>query len=147
MKYKYSSRITLWVVRFFMLVLVALLFGAPGLVKTYVAFRGMAAFRGHVLLAAFYVCAPAAGLALYAMDRLLLRFLREEVFAPGNARLTRLVSLCCAWVGIVTLVAGCWYPPLLFVAVLMSVLFLAVLVVTHMLEAATAIREENDLTI
>lgn len=147
MKSNRSIMVTLWVVRFFMIVLGVLLFLAPWLTTLYINFRHMAQIHRIVILSAFYCCTPPAGIALWSMNQLLKSFLRGEVFTRSNVSLVRRVSVCCAAVALITLAAGFGYPPLFFVAVLMAVLFLCVLVVANLLEAAAVIREENDLTI
>lgn len=147
MNYKMSARIMLWAVRFFMLVLIALVFLAPKLIHWYIDIRRMEEVLGTVILVAFYACMPSVALALWTMDRLLRRFSKGDVFTVSNVGLIRLISVCCALVAVATVCGGIGYPPLWFVALLMAFLCLAVLVVAQVLEAATAIREENDLTI
>ncbi len=147
MKYQKSAKITLWTVRFFMLCLLGLVVSAPWIAYWYADLRHLGAVRSDLLLATFYVCVPAAAYALWAMHRLLLRFIQKDVFTKGNVRLVRGISLCCAVVAVVTALGALNYPPFIFITVLMAFLFLAVMVVSHVLEAATAIREENDLTI
>lgn len=147
MQYQKSARVTLWAVRLFLVCLVGLLFGTPALIRWYAGLRRMPAELGRAISIAFYVCAPAAGAALLAMHRLLRRIMAGQVFTLHNVRLVRLVSLCCAWVALACLSCGFVYPPLLFVFIMMAFLCLMVLVVSHVLGAATALREENDLTI
>lgn len=147
MNYKLSARIMLWAVRFCMLALVALAVFAPKVVQWYVGIRRMEDVLGTVILVAFYACTPSVALALWTMDRLLRRFTKGDVFTHANVGLIRLISVCCALVAVATICGGIGYPPLWFVALLMAFLCLAVLVVAQVLDAATAIREENDLTI
>ncbi len=147
MNYKMSARIMLWAVRFFMLALAALIFLAPKITHWYIDIRRMEEVLRTVILVAFYACVPPVALALWTMDRLLRRFTKGDVFTASNVGLIRLISVCCALVAVATVCGGIGYPPLWFVALLMAFLCLAVLVVAQVLEAATAIREENDLTI
>lgn len=147
MKSQTSTKTTLWAVRFFMLVLLALAVFAPKIVHWYVGIRLMEPTLGPVILVSLYACVPAAAAALWSMDRLLFRFIRGEVFTKSNVRRIRLISVCCALVSLVTVCGGVAYPPLWIVALLMAFLCLAVLVVAQILDAATIIQEENDLTI
>ncbi len=147
MKYQKSAKITLWAVRFFMLCLLILSVAAPWIARWYTGFRHLGGVSCSLLLVTYYVCVPAAGYALWAMQTLLQHILCGEVFTRGNVRLVRGISLCCAIVAITTTLGTINYQPFVFVAVIMSFLFLVVRVVAHVLEAATEIREENDLTI
>ena len=58
---------------------------------------------------------------------------------------TALVSILA--VALICLPAAVFYPPLVFMAVIMAFLALVVNVVGSVMNAAVAIREENDLTI
>ncbi len=147
MKYQKSAQITLWTVRFFMLCLLALTVTAPRIAHWYADLRHMGAVSSKLLLATFYVCVPSVAYALWAMHLLLLRFIKGIVFTRSNVNLVRGVSLCCAIVAVATFLGAFNYPPFIFIAVLMAFLFLAVQVIANILEAATALREENDLTI
>ncbi len=147
MKYQKSAKVTLWTVRFFMLCLLALVITAPWITHQYANIRHMKAISQNLLLVTFYVCVPSVAYALWAMHLLLLRFIKGIVFTRSNVNLVRGVSLCCAIVAVATFLGAFNYPPFIFIAVLMAFLFLAVQVVSHVLDAATALREENDLTI
>ena len=147
MKYQKSAKITLWTVRFFMLCLLALAITAPWITQYYVKYRNMKPVSQHSLLATFYACVPSVAYALWAMHLLLLRFIKGLVFTRGNVNLVRSVSLCCAIVAAVTLLGALDYLPFIIITALMAFLFLAVQVIANILEAATAMREENDLTI
>ena len=48
---------------------------------------------------------------------------------------------------LITAVAGCFYPALLFIFLIMLFLWLLMQVVASVLSAAATLREENDLTI
>lgn len=146
-KYQKTARLSRWVTRFFMLVLLAALFTMPRFTQWYVSFRVMTEQAGFVLLAAFYVCAVPSALALWQIDRLLGSICAGRVFLEENSRRVSRVSLCCAAVCLVTAAAGFVYPPLFFIAVVMLFLCLLVNVVASVLAAATELREENDLTI
>ena len=81
------------------------------------------------------------------IDGLLRNILKEQVFLRENVRRIRIVQWCCGIVGLICIPAACCYYPLIFLVVIMGFLSLVVSVVTSVMEAAVAIREENDLTI
>ncbi len=146
-KYYRCAQVTRYIDWFFLGILGALLFLMPKSVSFYVGMRHMSKACGDAILIAFYLCAPLAGYCLGAMQVLLRRISVGEVFLRKNASLVRSVSWCCSAVAAITLAACFWYPPLVVVTILMLFLFLAVRVVADVLEAAAAMREEQDLTI
>ena len=81
------------------------------------------------------------------MDRLVSNILHQAVFVTENVRFLRRIRWCCAAVSLVCLIAGLFYQPLLFLAVIMAFLALTVSVVKNVMAAAVEIREENDLTV
>lgn len=142
-----TARLSQWVARVFMLILFSLLFLMPAFSRWYVKLRDMTQLDGTTILAAFYLCVPACFAALFLIDRLLQNIRRSRVFLEENTRFVRRIALCCAAVCLVTGAAGFVYPPLLFITVIMLFLCLLLNVVASVLSAATALREENDLTI
>ena len=80
-------------------------------------------------------------------DELLTNICADRVFLADNAHLVSQVGWCCATVCVITAVAGCFYPALLFICLIMLFLWLLMKVVASVLSAAAALREENDLTI
>lgn len=145
--YKKTARLSQWIARLFMLILLASLFLMPSFVRWYARVRLLTPTARTVLLAAYYLCAVPASFALTQIDILLRNICRDQVFILQNCRIVSRVALCCAVVSVITLASGFVYPPLLFVAVLMLFLGLLVYVVSNVLSAAAALREENDLTI
>ena len=120
---------------------------APQLLARYMQWRALPQQVGAVILIAFYVCCVPAVLALLCLLRILQSIRRMRMFTPQNTALLRVVSWCCLAVAFVTLAAGYWYFPLLFVTAAMLFIFLIVRVVCSLLIAATALKEENSLTI
>lgn len=146
--YKFSSRITLYASRFVMLVMVLLLLTFPFLVERYHQhFRLLLASERTAIIAAFYVCALPVLLALWNMDQLLRNILREQLFILENVQHIRIVRWCCVAVSFVCLCAAFGFPSLIFLAIIMAFLSLAITVVGQVMKAAVVIREENDLTI
>ncbi len=146
-KSKISAAITLWANRAVALLLAVLLFTLPMLLDWYCQYRSLTALERTALTVAFYVCSVVVALALWNMDSLLRAIRREEVFVKENVRRIRVVQWCCAAVCLICIPAALCYYPLVFMVIVMGFLFLTVGVVCRVMEAAVAIREENDLTI
>ena len=96
---------------------------------------------------AFYLCVPFAAAALYCLTRLMWEILHDRVFEKKNVRFLGVVSLCCLGVLAVTAVFGTRYVPLFIISLAMGVVGILVRVVQTVMNAAVALREENDLTI
>ena len=142
-----SPKVVLWVNRFIFLVLLALLPTMPFILNWYSTIRTLNTAEYLAILIAFYICAVIAGVALWKIDRLLRNILQEDVFVRRNIRHIRCIQWCCALVSLVCLPACFFYLPLVFMTVIMAFLSLVMSVLVKTMEAAVAIREENDLTI
>ncbi|MBQ7801762.1 MAG: DUF2975 domain-containing protein [Oscillospiraceae bacterium] len=142
-----SAKLTLWVNRLIALALLALLPLMPRLLDWYQTLRPLGQRSGAAILIGFYCCVPAVALALWDLDRLLRNILGREVFVRRNVSSIRRIRWCCLAVALICLPAAVFYPPLVFMVVIMTFLTLVVSVVASVLNAAVAIREENDLTI
>lgn len=138
---------TLALVLLFAAVLIALLFAAPRLVANYAAWRALPADESAALLTGFYLCAPPAGISLVCLYLLLQGIRKDRIFTDSSSRLMGIVSWCCVAVTVITGIAGFWYMPLFFVTIAMAFLFLIVRVIRGCFIAATALQEENSLTI
>ena len=148
MKKKISPAVvTLWANRTVALIVFALLFALPPLLDAYGKIRIVLPQERAATLVAFYICAAITGYALWQMDSLLRSILKGQVFIPKNVERIRAVQYCCGLVSLVCLPAAVYSYPLIFVVVIMAFLCLAVSVVSQVMGAAVAIREENDLTI
>jgi len=142
-----SARITLWVNRIIIVLLLALLPSMPWLLNWYNSTRILTPAKYYAILIGFYCCAIVVAPALWKMDKLLRNILREKVFVRENVRLIRFIRGCCAAVSLICLPAGCIYYPLIFMVVIMAFLCLAVSVLVQVMDAAVSLREENELTI
>lgn len=142
-----SGKITLWVNRFLFLAMVVLCFTMYRLLTWYAGIQQLPWQVSAVILAAFYLCVPVAGYALWSIERLLGSILTGEVFIQKNVRRIRRIRWCCAGISGLCLPAAFFYPPLFFVVVMMAFLALMVSVVKTVFAAAVELREENDLTI
>ena len=128
--------------------MVALLFVLPDFLDWYVTLRpAMNDSAQKALIWGFYCCAPAVFFALWELDRLLRSILVRQVFILGNVRSISRVRWCCLAVSLVCLPAAVWYPPIVFMSIIMFFLTLILSVLANVMAAAVEIREENDLTV
>lgn len=142
-----TATVTLWANRTVMLILGGLLFAMPKLVDWYGRARLLPGRVQAAIVIAFYCCAVVVAIALWQMDALLRAIRAEQVFITKNVQRIRVVQWCCGITSLICMPAACFYYPLVFVAIIMAFLFLVVSVVSQVMAAAVAIREENDLTI
>ena len=142
-----SPRVTLWVNRIIFCLLVALLPSMPFILRWYSSIRALTVTEYYAIMVAFYICAVITGAALWKMERLLQNILHDEVFVRQNIGYIRWIQWCCGLVSLVCIPAAFFYLPLIFMVIIMAFLCLVISVVIKTMEAAVAIREENDLTI
>lgn len=121
--------------------------GLYPLLGWYQTLRPLGLHAAAAIFFGYYLCVPAVLTALWNMDRLLGNILRGRVFVEENVRRIGRVCWCCAAVAVVSLVAGMFYQPLLFLTAIMVFLSLTVSVVRSVMAAAVEMREENDLTV
>ena len=91
-----SAKITLWCNRFIALVVFALIFAMPTLIKWYDEFRTLQPGRPLAILICFYCCVPAVLIALWCIDKLLVNILDGMVFTHKNVSYIRRIRWCCA---------------------------------------------------
>ncbi len=142
-----STKITLWVNRIIALAAVVLIFALPALLEWYMTIRRMGNHVPIAIAAAYYCCTPAVLYAQWCMERLLKNIQAEKVFIRANVRYVRRVRWCCLAVSLICVPAAFFYPPLIFMVVIMGFLALVVSVAKNILAGAVELREENDLTI
>lgn len=141
------ASVTLWVNRLIFAAVAVLLFAINPLIRWYCNFRILTEAEQTAITAAFYCCAVVVFFALWNMDRLLTSILGGQVFISGNVSRLRRIQLCCGLVSLICIPASFAYMPLIFMVIIMAFLCLCVGVVSCVMDAAVAIREENDLTI
>lgn len=144
---KLSVHITLWANRAVGMVLFSLLFLLPCILEWYAGFRYLSQGDRLTVTVCFYCCTVVIGWALWNLDCLLRSILSGEVFTRKNVRALRHVQWCCGIVAVLCVTATFAYLPLVFLSAIMGFLFLTICVVSNVMDAAVAIREENDLTI
>ncbi len=148
MKHKnLAARVSLWVTRAICALLAVLVFVMPGIISWYSGLRPLVVEASTALLTAFYVCIVPVVLALWQLDRLLRNILRGEIFVSSNVRCIQMIRWCCLAVALICVPASLFYPPLVFLSVIMGFLGLVVTVLCQVMAAAVVIREENDLTV
>ena len=139
--------VTLWANRIVALIVAVLLFTLPLVLDWYCQYRTLLKAERTALSVAFYCCAAVVFMALWNIDTLLRTIRSGEVFTSENVRRIRRIQWCCGAVDLICTPAAFVYYPLVFMAVVMFFLCLVVSVVCRVMDAAVAIREENDLTI
>lgn len=144
---KVSAQFTLWCNRIIGAAVIALIFAFPGLLSWYQGLRPLGLHGAAAITAGFYTCVPVVLYALWCIDRIIANLLKDEVFVLANVRYVRRIRWCCAGVSGICVPAACFYPPLIFMVVIMAFLALTVSLVKNILAAAVELREENDLTI
>ncbi len=142
-----SVKITLWANRLIALALVLLIILMPQLLDWYSRQRPLGAEAERAISIAFYCCCVPVAAALWDMDGLLRNILASQVFIRANVGIIRRIRWYCMATGLICLPASFFYPPLIFVVVIMGFLSLVVTVLSSVMHAAVVIREENDLTI
>lgn len=143
-----AAKATLFFNRFLALVMVALVFVLPAFLDWYVTLRpDMRETARQALVWGFYCCAPAVFFALWELERLLRAILGSRVFIWPNVRSISRVRWCCLAVSLICLPAACFYPPIMFMSIIMFFLTLILSVLSNVMAAAVEIREENDLTV
>lgn len=142
-----AARLALLANRLNMALVVLCLPALPYLLRWYCTLRPLPHRSYLAIMIGFYCCSVFVLLALWTMEKLLKRILSGEVFVRGNVRYIRQVQYCCGVISLICIPAAVFYAPLWFMVIIMTFLFLVVWVVAQVMDAAVAIREENDLTI
>ena len=103
--------------------------------------------QGAVVLAAVYCGSVPAWILLASLWGLLGRLRRGLVFDAANVRLMRRASWCCCAAGAISLLAGCFWLPLLMVSLAAFFVGLVVRIVKNAFEQAIAMKDELDWTV
>lgn len=99
------------------------------------------------LTATVYTGSVFAWICLCAMFRLLRSIRDGDVFTEQNARLLRVISWCCAGACIVFLVSVLYYPPFIIISTAAGFMMMIVRVVKNIIQQATGMKSELDLTV
>lgn len=141
------ARVTLWVNRLIIAFVVLLLPALPFLLRWYCELRFLPKDTFYALLVGFYCCSVFILSALAAMECLLRNILDSQVFVVSNIRYLHRIKRCCGMISLICFPIAFIYLPLWLVVLIMAFLYLVVRVVAQVMDAAVAIREENELTI
>lgn len=149
MKTQSLAKCTLWVNRLVMSAVAVLIFALPGLLDWYTGLLGYSLPRQDMtgIWVSYIFCAGVIGVALWNMENLMNNILSGQVFIRENVRHVRRVQRSCGIVAVICLVDVVFALPMVLLAAIMGFLCLVISVVAHVLDAAVALQEENDLTI
>lgn len=149
MKTQKLAEYTLWANRLVMVAVAALIFALPALLRWYAGLLHYELPRQDLvgIWVSYSLCALIIFAALWNMDKLMRNILVQNVFIRENVRRVRRVQWCCGAVALICVAATFFALPALLIGAIMGFLCLVVSVVANVLDAAVALREENDLTI
>ena len=144
-----SVTISLILTGVFFAVLVFCLFIMPGFVRLILPVSPRTIMQGDIVLitAVGYCVLALAMLADYLLFRLLLLVRAGEVFSARSVALIRGVSWCAIAVSLLVLLMARYFLIALALAFTAVLLGLCLRVVKNVVEEATAIKAENDLTV
>ena len=126
------------------LFLLLLMFAAPAVLKT---IDERPTFL-HMMYIVFYGCCPAGWLAIASLLRLLHNIRKGEVFSRQNVRMLRILSWCFIFVTLVSLAAVfVTYMSMFYVFLASGFMAVILRVVKNVMEQATIMQEEQELTI
>lgn len=120
------------------------------LVRIHVATHGSPMLQSGDLTVLYVMAYSILAVTLLAdlfLLRLLLRVRRELVFSQPSVSCIRYVSWCCIAIALLFIGVGVYFRLALCVSLLAAFLGLCVRVVKNVIEQATAIKSENDLTV
>lgn len=140
-----SAKVTLVISYCFCVLLAVLMLTAKPILSWFYGPQGALSMK--IIMIAFYVCCPAAWVALGGIIKLLKNILKEEIFCENTVFLIRLLSWCCAFVCVVCFGFGLRYFPLLIFSAGAGFMMLILRVLKSVMARATEIRKENELTV
>ncbi len=147
LNYKRSARLTLWVLAIGAAALLALFLAAPFLMPFLEKIGHGTQTEYTVFLAAFYLSAIPGFAVIVLLFKLLKNVVSERLFVKENVKILNAVSYLCFAVVPVCFAAGFWFITLFFLSLAALFIGLVVRIVMHSFEYATAIKEENELTV
>jgi hypothetical protein len=103
---------------------------------------------GHLIVGLYYACCVPAVAALLLLDRLLSNITKGKVFTEENVKALRAISWCCFAEAFILAIAALYFAPILFAVAIVTAFFGLILrVVKNVIDAAVALKAENDFTI
>jgi len=139
----YSVTLSLVVTYLAGAVLLALMFTAPSVLR---GIFNMDFFVNKVIVI-FYACCPAGCAAIVSLLMLLHNIRGGKVFTRRNVKLLRLISWCFVFVALVSVYATYIYYPCALILAAAGFLAVILRVVKNVMEQATHMKEEQELTI
>lgn len=140
-----STKLTLAVTYIAAIILALLMIFASPIARYIIGEGAKTAFLSAV--AAFYICCPAAWIALYKIHRLLKNVLKDTIFTNETATLLRHLSWCCAFVAAVSLVTTYFCHIFFTFTIGAAFMTLILRVLKNVMAKAVQLKEENELTI
>lgn len=131
----------------FMAMLAVLLIFAPSIANWYCEIRHLPQLTNNAIVFCFYCCAVPAAVALGLLLKLLLNINKNVIFEKCNTKILSYVSYCTVLVTCITTIGAVFYLPFSFIAVAFLFLFLIIRIVVGCFKGATALKQENELTI
>jgi hypothetical protein len=103
---------------------------------------------GYLIVGLYYACCVPAVAALLLLDRLLSNITKGKVFTEENVKALRAISWCCFAEAVILVIAALYFAPILFAVAIVTAFFGLILrVVKNVIDAAVALKAENDFTI
>lgn len=131
----------------FMIALAVLLGFAPSIIDWYCDIRALPQLTNNAIVFCFYCCALPSAFALGLLLKLLFNMNKDIIFDKRNTKIISGVSYCSILVSCITTIGAVFYLPFSFIAVAFLFLFLIIRIVVGCFKAATALKQENELTI
>lgn len=138
-----SARLTLYVTYAFCFLMVLIMIG---IIPAITWIMGTAQFA-TVCIVSFYICSPAAWVALISLIKLLKNILNDNIFSFSSVRLLRLLAYCCAYVCAVCFAVMFIFRLFFVFSLGAGLMTLILLVLKDVMQRATEIKEENELTV
>ncbi|MCL2298748.1 MAG: DUF2975 domain-containing protein [Firmicutes bacterium] len=150
-KPKHSVTLSLVVTYLAGAALLALMVCVPGLMNrwrdSYYEIYDIGLHPASLLLFVFYACCPAGWAAIVSLLMLLHNIRKGEVFTRKNVKLLRRISWCFVFTALAAIYATCFYFPCAVIIAASGFLAVILRVVKNVMEQATIMREEQELTI
>jgi len=99
------------------------------------------------LIIVFFICCPAGWAAIVSLLKLLHNIIKGNVFARQNIKLLRILSWCFVFTALASVYATTIYFPCALIFAAASFMAIILRVVKNVMEQATIMREEQELTI
>ena len=140
-----STKLTFYVTYLFGIVLIGLMLFAYPIAKNVLGPNQRVAYLAAVT--AFYICCPAAWVALYKIRTLLKNVMADEIFSNRSVALLHQLSLCCLFVAVICFIT-IYFCHIFFTFTLGAAFMSLILrVLRNVMGKAVKIKEENELTI